>query len=143
MEGRGNLIPGIKHSHIFDSSYNASPDSVDMAIETLSELEGVKRRIAILGDMLEIGTYSTEAHLALGRHAATRVDYLVAIGARGAFIADGAKEVGIDLERLSTFHTTKEALPHLDALIREGDCILVKASHAMHFETIVEEIRYK
>ena len=142
MEGRGNLIPGIKRSYIFDSSYNASPDSMDMALETLHELESVKRRVAILGDMLEIGTYSTEAHLALGRHAAGRVDRLVVIGARGAFIGEGAREAGMQADRLTFFHTIEEALPHLDALIEEGDCVLVKASHAMHFEKIIEEIKY-
>ncbi len=142
MEGRGNLIPGIKGSVIFDSSYNASPASMDMALETLRELEGVKRRVAILGDMLEIGEYSTEAHLALGRHAAGRVDYLVTIGARGAFIAEGAKELGMGPEQISVFHNTEEALLGLDKLIQDGDCVLVKASHSMHFEKIIEEIKY-
>ncbi|MBI5420815.1 MAG: UDP-N-acetylmuramoyl-tripeptide--D-alanyl-D-alanine ligase [Parcubacteria group bacterium] len=143
MEGRGNFIPGIKHSYIFDSSYNASPDSMDMALETLHELESVKRRVAILGDMLEIGTYSTEAHLALGRHAARRVDRLIVIGARGAFIGEGAREAGMQSDRLTFFHTTEEALSHLDTFIEEGDCVLVKASHAMHFEKIINELKFK
>ncbi|MDE1970464.1 MAG: UDP-N-acetylmuramoyl-tripeptide--D-alanyl-D-alanine ligase [Patescibacteria group bacterium] len=143
MSGRGNLIPGIKHTSIVDSSYNASPASMDMAIETLASLTGIPRRVAILGDMLEIGMYSTEAHLALGRHAASRVDYLIAVGARGTFIAEGAKEAGMAEENLSVFATTEELLPHLDALIHEGDCVVVKASHAMHFEKVIEEIRYR
>jgi len=93
-KGRMNLLKGIKETYVIDDSYNASPLSMEEALNTIRELSA-KRKIAILGDMLELGKYSIEAHESIGRLVAPIVDILITVGPRAKFIAEAAKSSGL------------------------------------------------
>lgn len=137
---RGKLVPGIKDTFIFDDSYNASPLSMHAAIDTLRDFKN-KRKIAVLGDMLEIGKYAIEAHEQMGRLAAKVFDILVTIGPRAKFIADSANKAGLAKKNIYTFDVVDDAKSTVQDLMRKGDLVLVKASRAMELDKIVEEIR--
>ena len=137
---RMNLVPGVKGTLIIDDSYNASPLSMRSALETLKELKA-KRKVAVLGDMLEIGKYGLEAHEEMGRFAAGFVDLLVTIGPRAKFIAEAAAKAGMDKDNISSFLIAEEAKKEVELKIKKGDLILIKGSRAMGLDEIVEEIR--
>ncbi len=137
---RGKLIPGIKETYIFDDSYNASPLSMHAAIDTLKEFKA-KRKIAVLGDMLEIGKYAIEAHEQIGRFVEKVFDILVTVGPRAKFIADAANKAGMAKKNIYTFDIADDAKSTVQSIISRGDLILVKASRAMELDKIVEEIR--
>lgn len=137
--GRMRLLEGLKDAHIFDDSYNASPLSMHAALETLKDVEG-KRKVAVLGDMLEIGQYTIEAHEEIGRFAKKCADVLVTVGARAKFIADEAKEFGMPAKNVMSFETAEEAAPKVHEMLMRGDVVLVKASRSIGLEKIVEAI---
>jgi UDP-N-acetylmuramoyl-tripeptide--D-alanyl-D-alanine ligase len=141
--GRGRIIPGIKQTYILDDSYNASPLSMQAAIETAYSLPLHKagRRIAVLGDMLEIGRYTPQAHEGIGRLIPKRFDILVTVGARAKFIAEAANKAGMAQKNILSYDTADEAKLEVQKLLRKGDLILVKASHAIALDKVVEEIR--
>ena len=137
--GRLRLLSGNKRSFILDDTYNAAPESMRVALETLQELPG-KRKIAVLGDMLELGKYTEQAHRAIGDLAAGFVDVLLCVGARAKFIADEAIERGMPRERVQTFNDSVSAGQALDPMLREGDLVLVKGSQGIRMEKAVLEI---
>ena len=144
--GRLGLVRGIKNSLIIDDSYNASPQAVHEALDLLESLPA-KRRIAVLGDMLEIGKYSEVAHRAIGDKAAKFVDLLFTVGPKARFIADEAMVRGIEKNarvlkqtEVSSFDDSIEAGKKLDGIIKPGDLILVKGSQSIRTERVVEEI---
>ncbi len=137
---RMELLPGIKHSLVIDDSYNASPLSMRAALTALGELPA-KRRLAVLGDMLEIGKYAPEAHEEVGRLAAGAADLLFTVGPRARFIADAARKCGMKAAKIESFDVADEAAKPLRQAVREGDLILVKGSHAMELDKVVGVIR--
>ncbi|MDP3710628.1 MAG: UDP-N-acetylmuramoyl-tripeptide--D-alanyl-D-alanine ligase [bacterium] len=137
--GRLRLLMGIKNSLILDDTYNAGPESTRLALETLKDAPG-KRKIVILGDMLELGKYTEAAHRSIGDQAAEFADILVTVGVRAKFISDEANLKGLDKSQIFIFDSTDSARGFLDQLIKEGDLILVKGSQGMRMEKIVEEI---
>lgn len=139
-KGRMNLLEGIKGTHILDDSYNAAPLSMHAALETLKDLDG-KRKIAVLGDMLEIGQYSIEAHEEIGRYAKKCADILVTVGARAMFIADEAKRLGMPQKNVWSFDTADEAKLRVQEILKAGDVVLIKASRAIGLDKVVEEIK--
>jgi len=149
LPGRTKLIPGIKNTWIIDDTYNASPSAMIAALEILNQLPG-QRKIAILGDMLELGKYTEEAHRRVGEEAAAVVDMLVVVGTRAKFIAEQArvtslelkekKKIRLDPDNIFEFETLEEAGLFLQKKIKTDDLILVKASRAMHLEKVVQEI---
>ncbi len=139
-KSRMNLIEGIKETYVIDDTYNSSPLSMHEALDILRDLP-VKRKIAVLGDMLELGKYSIEAHEAIGKLVSGIVDVLVTIGPRAKFIAESAKATGLSKNKILSFDTVAEAAIAVQDLIRKGDLILVKASRAMELEKVVEEIK--
>ena len=150
LPGRMKLLNGIKNSLIIDDSYNAAPLSTLAALETLKDFFVQQERglsanrhgriIAVLGDMLEIGKYTPEAHERIGRKAAEVVDLLFAVGERAKFISKGARERDIANEKIFEFHTSDETKRPLQEIIEQGDIILIKGSRAMKMEKIVKEI---
>ncbi|MBN2198180.1 UDP-N-acetylmuramoyl-tripeptide--D-alanyl-D-alanine ligase [Candidatus Wolfebacteria bacterium] len=140
VKGRMNLIKGIKETYIIDDSYNASPISMEESLKTFSDLPA-KRKIAILGDMLELGKYSIEAHEDIGRLVAKITNILVTIGPRAKFIAEAAKSNNFPENKILSFDSSHEACLAVQNFIKEGDLILIKASRAMELDKIVEEIR--
>ena len=121
---------------LLDDTYNASPAATRAALDLLSELSG--RRIALLGDMLELGDLAEPSHEQVGRHAAGRADALFTVGDLAATIARGAREAG--LGEVRTLDSKGEAAEALRALLRPGDALLVKGSRALALETVVEEL---
>ncbi len=138
-EHRMRLLSGIKGTRIIDDAYNASPLSVLEAIRTVKELPA-KRRVAILGDMLELGKYSLEAHEAVGRAAAKAFDFLITVGPRAKFIAESAAATRYPAKSVLTFDTAREAAKIAPAHLRRGDLVLIKASRGIHLEEVVEAL---
>lgn len=137
---RMTLAPGVKFTYIIDDSYNASPLSMHAALDTLKSLPG-KRKVAVLGDMLEIGKYAEEAHGRVGRLAGKFVDVLITVGPLSKFIAEAAREAGLHNNKIFSFDMADDASKPVQDLIKKGDIILVKGSHAMELNKIVEGIR--
>jgi UDP-N-acetylmuramoyl-tripeptide--D-alanyl-D-alanine ligase len=113
---------------------------MNLALETLKDLKA-KRKIAVLGDMLEIGKYTIEAHEEIGKYAANFVDLLITVGSRAKFIAAAARKAGMPEENIISFLVAEEARKEVELKIKKGDLILVKASHSIGLDKIVEEIR--
>ncbi|MEK7634271.1 MAG: UDP-N-acetylmuramoyl-tripeptide--D-alanyl-D-alanine ligase, partial [Patescibacteria group bacterium] len=138
-KGRMNLTVGNKGVYIIDDTYNASPISMKLAIETLGELGG-KRKVAVLGDMLELGEYFKKAHKDIGKFAATIVDLLVAVGEGGKIIADSAKANGLAEDKIIIFENADIAVDKIGDIIEKGDFILIKASRGIRLDKIVEKL---
>ncbi|MCL5733663.1 MAG: UDP-N-acetylmuramoyl-tripeptide--D-alanyl-D-alanine ligase [Patescibacteria group bacterium] len=141
LNGRMTLVRGVKDTWIIDDSYNASPLSMHAALDTLKTLEA-KRKIAVLGDMLEIGKYSLEAHEKLGRLAYGIIDVLFTVGPRAKFIAGAAIDAGMKKDKVFIFDTADEAKLKVREIIKKGDIVLIKASHAIGIDKVVEEIKF-
>jgi UDP-N-acetylmuramoyl-tripeptide--D-alanyl-D-alanine ligase len=137
--GRFHIIRGMKQSTLIDDTYNASPVAVREALETLRSIRG-KRKIAVLGDMLEIGKYTLSAHEAVGRLAGGVVDFLVTVGLRGKFIAESAVRAGLSKRSVASFTNVAEAAHFLQEKLQKGDIVLLKASQGVRMEKVVKEI---
>jgi UDP-N-acetylmuramoyl-tripeptide--D-alanyl-D-alanine ligase len=124
---------------IVDDSYNASPGSVVAALELLSGLPG--RRIAVLGEMLELGDGHEAGHRGVGEAAAAVVDLLVVVGNGAAGIADGARDAGLPTDRLVFVADREAALDELRGRLRDGDVVLVKASRGVGLDVLVDRLR--
>ncbi len=129
-------VAGPNGSTLLDDTYNASPPSVLAALDLLGELGG--RRIAVLGDMLELGAYEEQGHREVGERAASTADALIAVGERAATIAAGARGAG--LADVRHFATKEGIAAHLRKTLREGDHVLFKGSRGMALETLVAEL---
>ena len=150
-ERRMNLVRGVKDTTIIDDTYNASPLAMHAALDTLRDFTKAKnslgggkrcRKIAVLGDMRELGKYEIEAHRAIGNLVGERADILVTVGTAAKFIADSAANQ-MKPGSIFSFDTSDEAKAKIQETIREGDVILIKGSHAMEMEKVVEEIKQK
>lgn len=137
--GRGRILRGKHGSLVIDDSYNASPAAVEEALGALSLVPGT-RRIAALGDMLELGRYSAEEHARIGRLAAEKVDVLVAVGTRARAMREAARMAGMPDERTFSFDTAREAAEALREMVSAGDAVLVKGSQSIRMERIAEAI---
>lgn len=137
---RLNIVPGAKNSYILDDCYNANPTSMYAALDTLRTMPG-KRKIAVLGDMLEIGKYAMQAHEKIGAIAAKVLDQLVVVGPRAKFIGQGARAGGMPKRNVQEFENAEEAKGVVLELLRKGDMVLIKGSHAMQLDKVVEEIK--
>lgn len=140
--GRLRYIPGIKHTVVIDDTYNAAPTSVLAALEVLRDIpkpESVKR-IAVLGDMLELGSGSEEGHRTVGAKAAECADLLVFVGERMREAMKAAKERGADEDRMTWVATPEEAGRYVQERMKMGDFVLVKGSRGMRMEKVVKEI---
>ena len=145
-KGRLKILKGIKNSTIIDDTYNAAPSSMHLAIDTLKDLVALRRAqgkttrsLVVLGDMLELGKYTVQAHQEIGNLVGGHVDVLVTVGLRAKFIADSA-ENQMSKENIYSFTTSDLAKIKIQELIEEGDLILVKGSQGARMEKIVEEI---
>ncbi|MCC6934338.1 MAG: UDP-N-acetylmuramoyl-tripeptide--D-alanyl-D-alanine ligase [Candidatus Yanofskybacteria bacterium] len=135
--GRLHILSGIRGSIVIDDTYNASPAAMHIAIDAIRELPG--RKVLVLGDMRELGSYSVQAHQSIGTMAAAVADELVAVGESGRFIADAAGNQ-LAPERVHWYPDSAIAAPEVQRLIRSGDVVLVKGSQGVRMERIVREI---
>ena len=124
---------------IINDCYNSSPASIRAALK-VQQLSDKPRRVAILGDILEMGEYAPKAHYELGSEVySAGVSVLITAGENAARLADGARDAG--MKDVYPYKTTDEAVSALSGLIREGDSVLVKASHGMKFIKITEALK--
>ena len=123
---------------IIDDSYNANPASLQAALQVLSELECSGRKIAVLGDMLELGDRSDQLHAEAGRQAvAAGVDFLAAVGPQARGLLESAWEAGLDSSAGRSFPSAEEAGEFLSDWVRPGDAVLVKGSRGMRMERVI------
>ncbi len=137
--GRMHLVEGEKNTTIIDDTYNSSPAAAEAALETLA-LVPSKRKIAILGDMLELGRHSVDEHRKVGALLAKNVDLLMTVGFRARDIAQGALDNGMKDGNILQYEDALRAGVELEAMLKEGDVILIKGSQSMRMERIVEEV---
>lgn len=137
--GRLSLIDGINGSLIIDDTYNSSPIAAIAAVEVLKDMKS-DRKIAVLGDMLELGKYTEEEHNNLGRLVSGVADMLVVVGPRAKFIAHGAVEAGFNKKELYSFDSSKTAAKFLEGVVEKGDLILIKGSQGVRLERAVGAI---
>jgi UDP-N-acetylmuramoyl-tripeptide--D-alanyl-D-alanine ligase len=131
-------IKTIRGVQFIDDSYNANPESMRAALATLAELETEGRRVAVLGEMAELGIESERSHREVGEAAATlRIDELIAIGETAGTIADAAQAAG--LEKSRTVTSTEDAAELLAEETSPGDLVLIKGSRAARTERVLEE----
>jgi UDP-N-acetylmuramoyl-tripeptide--D-alanyl-D-alanine ligase len=123
---------------IINDAYNANPRSMELALKALSEVRGAGRGIAVLGDMLELGQFSGEAHARIGEKVVSfGVDLLFTLGESAEIIAKKAREMGLNEDHVTVSRDHRDLLPRLKRIIKPGDWILVKGSRAMTMEKIV------
>ena len=144
-EARGQLrlmvAPGLHETTLIDDTYNASPVSMLAALHLLEDIANHKRRrVAVLGDMFELGTYEEEGHRLVGGRAAQVTDKLVTVGPRARWTADEALASGMPAGDVYVAESNADAIGALQTLIRPGDVILVKGSRGMAMETIVDAL---
>jgi UDP-N-acetylmuramoyl-tripeptide--D-alanyl-D-alanine ligase len=133
-------VKEVRGVQFLDDSYNANPESMKAALRTLVELDAEGQRIAVLGEMRELGEESERGHREVGETAATlKVDHLIAIGNVAASIAEAAKRAG--LENSSTVASTAEAAELLAELATPGDLVLIKGSRLARTEQVIEAFR--
>lgn len=141
--GRMNLIPGIKDSIIIDDTYNASPIAVLEALETLGQIKdknGEQKKIAVLGDMMELGSHSSQEHYDVGLKAAKVTDVLVTVGVRARKIAEGALAGGFSEKKIYQFENSQIAGKFLEGIVDPHDVVLIKGSQSPRMERAVHEI---
>ena len=131
-------VAGPSGSTLLDDTYNASPPSTIAALNLLEELPG--RKVAVLGDMLELGDYEEEGHRKVGRRALEVVDSLVTVGSLSRIIGQEALACGMDKANVLMLEDNQAAIAHLRRLIRKDDIVLVKGSRGMAMEGIVNAL---
>lgn len=123
---------------IINDAYNANPKSMELALKALSEVKDRRRGIAVLGDMLELGQFSDEAHASIGEKVASLgVDLLFTLGERAEIIAQKARQAGLNEDRVVVSMDHQDLLIRLKKTIKRGDWILVKGSRALSLEKVV------
>ena len=138
--GRMRLIPGLGGSVLIDDSYNASPVATEEALGTLVNIPRRGRKIAVLADMLELGTYSVAEHKRVGAIASKSADLLVTVGVRGRGIAEGAREAGMPADAIHECDRGADASAYLVSMVQPGDVILIKGSQSMRMERVTKSL---
>jgi UDP-N-acetylmuramoyl-tripeptide--D-alanyl-D-alanine ligase len=131
-------VPGPRGSTIVDDTYNASPASTIAALNLLEDLPG--RRIAVLGDMLELGDYEHEGHEKVGMRAIEVVDLLITVGRRAETIGHTAVRWGMAPEHVHILARNEDVVALLEDTVADGDIVLVKGSRVLHMEDIVNAL---
>ncbi len=138
---RLNIKPGCRGITVIDDCYNANPVSMKAALEVLSGLGAGRCRVAVLGDMYELGSYEAEGHREVGyKVAELGIEYLVTVGELARLIGEAAKEAGMKEERTLHFPEKGPAAAYLKGNLPAGAVVLVKASRGMRLEEIVREL---
>jgi len=144
--GRMRLHKGINDILIIDDTYNSSPFACEFALKTLGQIKTEKnkdekgRKIAILGDMLELGKHTSEAHENIGKIAKENADILIVVGPRAEKIKEGAIEAGMNKKNIIQFLNSYEAGNFIKTFVEKNDIVLVKGSQGMRMERVVEAI---
>ncbi len=135
-------VPGIHGSTVIDDTYNASPESTIAALNLLADLQPAEggRRIAVLGDMLELGAYTDEGHKLVGLRAADVADLLVTVGPLGRHIGEEAAGAGLATDHVHIMAHDSDAVAFLRGALQPNDLVLVKGSRAVGMDVVVAQI---
>lgn len=137
--GRQEITLSSRGFTVMNDAYNANPDSMRASLQTFCALQVPGRRIAVLGDMGELGDFEEQGHCQTGALAASLpLDLLICVGPLSRSMARSAREAGMDASSVLCVDQAQEALELVDPLLEEGDALLVKASHYMGLEKIAE-----
>jgi UDP-N-acetylmuramyl pentapeptide synthase len=137
--GRMRILEGINNSTILDDTYNSSPIAVEEALKTLADVRAT-RKIAVLGDMLELGKYSVDEHKKAGERVAKFADILITVGIRSRYTAEEALRAGMKKENVFQFDDSRQAAEYAKGIVEVGDIVLVKGSQSVRMERVVEKI---
>lgn len=138
--GRMILLEGIKGTTIVDDSYNSSPAALQEALNILERISVTGKKIAVLGDMMELGSFAVKEHKKAGERAASIADELITVGVRAKYIAEGAHKSGMRKRNIMQFDDVKMAGKKLERKLADGDIVLIKGSQSVRMERTVEEI---
>ena len=138
--GRMRLLDGINGAVLIDDTYNSSPVALRAALEALQETQTQGRRVAILGDMMELGKHTGEKHREIGVFAGELVDMLITVGRRAKYIAEGAKAAGLPESNIYNFEDAIEAGKEAKKHLKGGDVVLVKGSQSIRLEKATREL---
>ena len=138
--GRMRLLKGMNDVMIIDDTYNSSPFACEAGLKTLGQVKCFGRKIAVLGDMLQLGRHTDEAHKNIGRVAKENCDVLIVVGPRAQAIKEGAIEKGMNPENIFEFLNSSEAGKFMETFTQKGDLFLVKGSQGMRMEKAAESI---
>ncbi len=134
-------VRGLRGALLLDDTYNASPESTLAALNLLDELDG--KRMAVLGDMLELGIYEQKGHEMVGVRAAEVVDELITVGKRGRMIAEAARKAGLNPDVVTELEDSDAAIKYLSEHLCENDVVLIKGSHSMNMDRIVATLEQR
>ena len=138
-EGRQAVLQTSAGATVIDDSYNANPDSMCASLAAFRTREVAGKRIAVLGDMGELGPYSEEGHAIVGREAAaSAIDKLICVGPLAQGIARAAQDAGMEAQAIVCVEGAPAALEAATQLIEPGDCVLVKASHSVGLDAVAK-----
>lgn len=141
FSGRGNFILLGRRIKLIDDSYNSNPKALEGALRGLSDLSAA-RKVAVLGDMLELGEEEVKFHLRAGKQV---FDYgwnvLITIGPLSLYMADGALSAGMPKDHIFSFVTSEEAAEKIPSLLQEEDLVLVKGSRRIKTERVIERLK--
>lgn len=140
--GRLRILKGVNDSVIIDDTYNSSPVAALVALDLIKDIKTKGKKIAILGDMLELGKHSTEAHKDVGIRAAACIDMLITVGFRSRVTGEAAIDEGLSQRKVHEyeFGESERAGEELQKRLKAGDIVLVKGSQSMRMEKTVQEI---
>jgi UDP-N-acetylmuramoyl-tripeptide--D-alanyl-D-alanine ligase len=139
--GRMERLALPRNIILINDTYNANPQSVEVALRSLAELKGRSRGVAVLGDMAELGPGAGPAHQAVGRLVAELgIDFLFALGAHAPELAKGALEAGMDPARVRVGRDHEETASEVGRFLQGNDWVLVKGSRSMRMERVVESL---
>lgn len=126
---------------VLDDTYNASPQSTLAALNLLDELDG--RKVAVLGDMLELGQYERQGHEMVGMRAAEVADELVCVGERARVIASAARESGLPATAIVELDNSQQVIEYLRPRLSGSDVVLIKGSRGMQMDSIVAALEFR
>jgi UDP-N-acetylmuramoyl-tripeptide--D-alanyl-D-alanine ligase len=136
-----NIVSGRNGATVIDDSYNASPGSMLAALEVLSLAPRGALKVAVLGDMLELGDHAERAHEDIGSLAGKTADVLIAVGEYAPRMVQAARRAGLPSDRAFVVESAEQAVASLTPLLSAQTQVLVKGSRGMRLERVVEQIR--
>lgn len=138
--GRMRLLDGVNNTVLIDDTYNSSPVALRAALVALKDTKPQGRRVAILGDMMELGGHMAEKHREMGMLAGETVDLLITVGRRSQYIVEGARASGLPESSILSFEDSIEAGKSAKNHLKSGDYVLVKGSQSIRLEKAVREL---
>ncbi|UMZ73254.1 UDP-N-acetylmuramoyl-tripeptide--D-alanyl-D-alanine ligase [Natranaerofaba carboxydovora] len=137
---RNQIFTGKKDITVINDTYNANVKSTKAALDILSDV-ATNRKVAILGDMYELGDYTDDAHLEVGEYVASKeVEVIIAVGDKAKLIKDGALNAGLNNDNVLFYNNKEELIKQIQGILKPGDTILVKGSRGMALEDVVYAI---